>query len=176
MPGDGLPQRQKALIGKRLQQLLSQVQHHFPLKPVPYGEGKVDRLVGGQVNNGRRSRLRLRIKYRRRGALLHYLHKIADFFLGADISLLQQLVVGILHGDLTGLQMLRQRPLGGQLFPGTQSAGMNIVPNASVQRLIKGNTGRFSQFIGQHGSPFSRSQITSRLPFSTEIFAGRPTK
>ena len=54
------------------------------------------------------------------GVTFHGLHEVPDFFLGADKSLCQKLVVGGFHGDFADLQILSQGPLGGQFVSGRQ--------------------------------------------------------
>ena len=136
MPGNGLPQLRRPLIGQGQQQLLTIVQNHLPLEPNPHGEGKLPGAVARQVHRQRLLRRRLDCpglgRHRRQGPLL-CLHKEADFFPGADIPLRQQLGIGSLHRGFAHLQIGSQRPLGGQLVPGPQHAGENILPDAPVQ-------------------------------------------
>ena len=118
MPGDGLPQLRQSLIGKRLQQRLSQIQHNLPLQLVPYRKGEFCRLVGRQVHHLLSLRQRLRGEYRRRRRLFYGLHEIADFLYRADVAFQQQLIIGAFHRDLADFQILRQCPFGGQLLSG----------------------------------------------------------
>ena len=83
----------------------------------PDGKGELLRAVGGQVKKAWLRPLRApRADGGHWGAMLHRLHKITHLLLRADVALGQQLAVGGLHGDLADLQILRQRPLGGQLL------------------------------------------------------------
>ena len=155
VPGNGLPQLRHPPVWQRQQQGLSVVQHNLPLEPHPHGEGKLLRSVGGQIQQPplllcRRDGFPGRFGGRR---TLHRFHEVAHLLLRAQIPLGQKLVVGRFHGDLADLQILSQRPLGGQLLPGLQLAGEDIPPDTAVQRFVQRHAGSFFQFIGYHNIP-----------------------
>ena len=115
--------------------------HHLPLQLIPYGKGEACRAIGGQIQQKfRLRRLRFRLRQHNAPWTRHLLHKIAHLFPGAYVALGKQLLIGILHGDLAHLQMLRQRPLGGQLLSRCQLSGQNGGTEAAVEGFVEGKT------------------------------------
>ena len=70
---------------------------------------------------------------------------------GVDIALSRQLGVSILHGDDTDAQVFGQQPFAGQLFPGGQSAGENVLSDAAVERFIEAAPAGAVKIVSQHG-------------------------
>ena len=77
----------------------------------------------------------------------HIFHEVAELFLGADVTLRQQLVVGGFHGDLADFQVFGQRPLGGELVTGLQLMAQNIRTDTPVEGLVQRHTRGLLQFV-----------------------------
>ena len=185
MPGDGSAQLRNSPVGQGAQKGLAVVQHHLPLKLHPHGKGEALGAVFRQIQQPIGAALRRSRRFRRYlpGSPLHLLHKVAHLLPGIQVALGEKLIIGGLHGDFADLQVLGQGPLGGQLFPGCQLPGEDILPQMSVQSLVQGHARGFFQFIGYHnmpqfrvGKPHFRSQSTRRLPSFTSISAFSPVK
>ena len=135
---NGLAQLRDSLVGQGQQQFFAVIQHDLPLEAGPDGKGELLGAVGSEIQQefpfgfrfpGFRSGLGP-------GVAFHRFHKIAYLFLGADIALGQELVIGGFHGDLADFQILGQSALGGQLFTGPERAGKNVAADAAVERFV----------------------------------------
>ena len=153
---DGPAQGRCAVVWRGAQQLRVLLQNGLPHQPGPYGEGEIRPVQrpGGQVQKHRlRRALRHQGRRSRRGqGTLQRAYIIALFLHGVNIPLCRQLLIGVLHGDDADLQVLGQRPLGGQLLPGRQGAGQNIPANTGVQLGVQTLASVLFQGIGQHGN------------------------
>ena len=156
MSSDGPAQGRCAVVWRGAQQLRVLLQNGLPHQPGPYGEGEIRPVQrpGGQVQKHRlRRALRHQGRRSRRGqGTLQRAYIIALFLHGVNIPLCRQLLIGVLHGDDADLQVLGQRPLGGQLLPGRQGAGQNIPANTGVQLGVQTLASVLFQGIGQHGN------------------------
>ena len=121
---NGLPQRQKALMGCRREEIV--FGQHLTGETGPCGGGEQGeiRLIAAQIQlptGNRRFRRECGLRGGH-GGCFHRTDEESPFWLGIDITLCLQLLIGGLHRDDGNVQMFGQCPLGGELFPGRQGS------------------------------------------------------
>ena len=158
----------------------------FPCEDLPHqlcpgGEGEVDGVhgVGGKVVPGGGGLGWLLPALRAPGGggswrrRLHIGDKKAPLGLRAQIALGQKLAIGPLHRHHAHLQMGREGPLGGELFPGGEDPRLNVPPDLTVELLVEGGVQGGVQHRCDHVLPSLRSNITGPRRHSSPPVQGR---
>ena len=128
--GDGLPQSRESLMRNRREQRFRLLGENLTgeLDPGGHGEPGGIHLIAAEIQPPQG---KFRCGQRRgfadgRRRLLHSGDKKAPLGQRLQIALSLQLAVSALHRDDRDMEMLRQRPLGGQPCPGGKRAAENI--------------------------------------------------
>ena len=152
--GDGAAQFRCTRRGRGAQKASVALQNSAAHELGPCGKGEKLRgsRTGDEVHKPRLLLCRL-YRYHPLGrgqGTVNVADEVATLFHAADVALGYQLFVGVLHGDNTHLQMLRQRPLGGQFLPCRQRSRQNIPLYIAVKLLIQAHFPALFQRVGQH--------------------------